>query len=90
MECIAGKGSAVGEPAGQQTARWFAADRKAYAWALLDLADLARSSTIDFSAGPMGLDVMEHQGLSVTGKDLTRVRELLGRVPGLTEHSEQE
>jgi hypothetical protein len=81
----AGKESAVAEP---QTARWFAADRKAYVWALLDLADLARTSTLDFSAGPMGLAAMEHQGLTVTGADLTAVREVLGKIAGLAEHDE--
>lgn len=67
------------------TARYFAASRLAYAQALVELAEHARVSTEDFEFGPLDISALEHQGLSVSGPDLSGVRELLGKIPGLAE-----
>jgi hypothetical protein len=67
------------------TLRWFAADRKTYVWALIDLVTYARTSTHDFSFGPLDLAALENQGLAVTGSDLSGVAELLSKVPGLVQ-----
>ena len=67
------------------TDRWFASSRRTYARALLDLATYARTHEDDFSLGPLDVAALDHQGLAVTGPDLTGVREVLGKIPGLTQ-----
>ena len=67
------------------TARYYAASPHSYARALLDLAAYARTHEDGFSYGPLDMAALQHQGLTVTGPDLTGVRELLGKVPGLVQ-----
>jgi hypothetical protein len=65
------------------TARYRAASRHSYAQALLVLLRYAREHGDDFEFGPLDLAALEHQGLAVTGPDLTGVRQVLSAVPGL-------
>ena len=69
------------------TARYRAESRHVYARALVALAEHARDSTDDFVFGPLDLSALEHQGLAVSGPDLTAVREALSAVPGLAEET---
>lgn len=80
---IAGKGSAAVPDC---TLRWTAPDggRRVYARALLELATYARTHGDNFTFGPLDLATVEHNGLTITGPDLTGVRKLLDSVPGLT------
>jgi hypothetical protein len=77
-----------------QTIRYYATSQQVYARALLALVDYARTHQDDFTFGPLYLPVLEHQGLTVTssgsGADLPGVKEMLGKVPGLTEYDAQE
>ena len=69
------------------TDRWYSPDgsHRVYARALLELATYARTHKDDFSLGPLDLSALEHQGLIVTGPDLTGVREMLSTIPGLVQ-----
>lgn len=67
------------------TLRYFAESRIVYARALIDLAEYARGSADDFEVSPASVVAMEHQGLAVSGPDLSGVREVLGKIPGLIE-----
>jgi hypothetical protein len=67
------------------TERYFASSPRTYARALLELATYARTHKDNFSLGPLDLAALEHQGLTVTGSDLTGVREMLSTIPGLVQ-----
>ena len=68
-----------------QTVRYYAVSQQAYARALLELTIYARTHEDNFSAGPLKLDALEHQGLTVTGPDLAGIREVLDKIPGLVQ-----
>lgn len=68
-----------------QTIRYFAESRIVYARALTALAEYARGSADDFEVSPARLAAMEHQGLAVSGPDLSGVRVVLEKIPGLIE-----
>jgi len=67
------------------TVRYRAATRYAYAQALTALVTYAREHDEDFAAGPLDLSALEHQGLVVTGPDLSGVQAVLGKIHGLIE-----
>lgn len=67
------------------TIRYRAGSRYSYAQALTALVEYARGSADDFEVYPADLNLMESQGLAVTGPDLSGVRETLGKIPGLVE-----
>lgn len=72
-----------------QTLRCFAASRFTYAVALEKLTLYARDYPDDFDFGKLDLDALLHQGLTVTGPDLSGVAEMLADVPGLSVEEEQ-
>jgi len=72
------------------TIRYRAESRFTYARALLELVTHARQGQEDFSFGPLDLGALERNGLAVTGPDLTAVRKVLAKVPGLSEEGLQE
>lgn len=74
-----------GSPAPDSTVRYWAASRHTYAVALTALVEYARGHGEDFAAGPLDLGALEHQGLTVSGPDLSGVRAVLAEVPGLAE-----
>lgn len=70
------------------TDRWYspAGSHQVYARALLELAIYARVHTGDFTVGPpLDMDALEHQGITITGSDLTGVREMLSKIAGLVQ-----
>lgn len=70
------------------TTRWRGSSRVVYSLALLELVRYARQHPDpDFAFGPMDLDALEAQGLSVSGSSLTGVSDVLRQVPGLAEVS---
>jgi hypothetical protein len=70
------------------TDRWYSpgGSHRVYAQALLELAIYAREHADNFTVGPpLDVAALEHQGLTVTGPDLAGVREMLSKIPGLTQ-----
>ena len=87
----AGWPGAVAEPSSQpQTVRYYATSQQVYARAVMALVTYARTHQEDFTIGALDLAAMEHQGLTVTGPDLSGVQETLSKVPGLVSQDEQE
>jgi hypothetical protein len=66
------------------TVRYYAESRYACSRAVLALAEYARSHGDDFEVSPRTAAAMEHQGLAVSGPDLTGVTALLDGLEGLT------
>lgn len=67
-----------------ETVRYYATSRYAYAWAIWRLARLARHHKGEpFEFGPLSLDALAEQGLTVAGDDLKPVTDLLDRQAGL-------
>ena len=77
--------ASAGPDSPSQTIRYYATSQHVYARAVLVLVDYARTHQDDFAFGPLYLPVLEHQGLTVTGRDLSGVQETLGKVPGLVQ-----
>ena len=67
------------------TVRYRAESRFTYANALFELVMYARAHSDDFTFGPTDLGALERNGLTISGPDLTAVRKMLAKVPGLTE-----
>lgn len=67
----------------QKTIRYRAAMGLAYSVAMLALMEYARSSTENFTFGPMTLEALEDQGLAISGTDLEGVQRVLAGIPGL-------
>ena len=65
------------------TLRYRAESSIPYAHAIIALSEYARGSGEDFDFGPVMLDALDAQGLTVTGPDLELVKRLLDKVPGL-------
>lgn len=65
------------------TVRYRASSRYTYARALLELVTFARAHAIDFEFGPLDLAALEHNGLAISGPDLSPVEAVLRNIPGL-------
>jgi hypothetical protein len=66
-----------------QSLRYRGAMRLAYSVALLLLMEHAWQSKAMFEFGPMDLDSLENQGLTISGPDLVGVQAVLEGIPGL-------
>lgn len=66
-----------------RTLRYRAVMNLAYSVALLHLLEYARESREDFEYGPMDLNAIEDQGLTVSGPRLSGVMKVLEGIPGL-------
>ena len=75
-----------------QTIRWYSpsGSHRVYLQAVLELVAYARGRQEDFSFGPLYLPALEHQGLAVTGADLSGVRETLDKITGLVQVQEEQ
>lgn len=69
----------------ETTVRYRAGSRFTYAMALFELVIYARASKDDFAFGPTKLDMLERNGLTISGPDLTGVRMILAKIPDLIE-----
>jgi hypothetical protein len=66
------------------TVRYRASARIVYALALVALFQHARDHhDPDFAFGPLDLEQLENEGLTVSGPDLQAVRQVMAGVPGL-------
>ena len=66
--------------------RYRASGHIPYALALVALVRHARTHPHpDFQFGPLDLRALDHQGLVISGPDLSAVSEVMSEVPGLIE-----